>query len=114
MTETKHLEKKHPERFFTGLMIGWLAGTAAMLLFAPQSGKQTRSLIGEKSIELRDQTDAKIKEMFARIRSGTKKVTDEVQDKAGELKQLGQDKIAKQLGRMSATLEAGKKAVEAA
>ncbi|MBE3066888.1 MAG: YtxH domain-containing protein [Chloroflexi bacterium] len=42
-----------------GLLIGGLASAAAMLLFAPQSGKRTRALIHQirqKSIQLRDRT----------------------------------------------------------
>ena len=37
-----------------GLIIGGLAGFAAMLLLAPQSGQKTRVQIGQKSIELQD------------------------------------------------------------
>lgn len=40
--------------FFAGLVIGGLVGAAAALLTAPKSGEETRSLIKEKSIELRD------------------------------------------------------------
>lgn len=97
-----------------GLLIGGLAGAAAMLLFAPQSGKQTRSQIRQKSIELRDQTTTGIKKAVAQVRSETKKITAGVQEKAGELKQLGQDQLVKQLDRVSAALDTGKAAVEAA
>jgi gas vesicle protein len=40
--------------FFAGLMIGGLVGAAAALLTAPKSGEETRTLIKDKSIELRD------------------------------------------------------------
>ncbi|MCX6038073.1 MAG: YtxH domain-containing protein [Chloroflexi bacterium] len=42
-----------------GLLIGGMAGAAAMLLFTPQSGKRTRAQIHQiqqKSIQLRDRT----------------------------------------------------------
>jgi len=40
--------------FMTGMLFGTLAGFGAMMLFAPQSGKKTRTQIEEKSIELQD------------------------------------------------------------
>ena len=38
----------------TGLLLGGLAGFGAMLLFAPQTGKNTRNHIKRMSTELRD------------------------------------------------------------
>ena len=97
-----------------GVLIGGLAGAVAMLLFAPQSGKRTRAQINQKSIQLRDRTTKNVKKAVAQVRSETNRITAEVQEKAGELKQLGQDKLVKQLDRVSAALDAGKTAVEAA
>ena len=97
-----------------GLLIGGLAGAAAMLLFAPQSGKRTRAQIQNKTIQLRNRTTTNIKKAVAQVRSETNRITAEVQEKAGELKQLGQDKLVKQMDRVSAALDAGKTAVEAA
>jgi len=39
-----------------GLLIGGLVGAGAMLLFAPRSGRQTRALIYQGRIQLRDRT----------------------------------------------------------
>jgi len=97
-----------------GMLIGGLAGAAAMLLFAPQSGKQTRAQIEQKSIQLRDQTTKNIKKVVKQVRSESNRITADVRGKAEELKQLGQDKLVEQLDRVSAALDTGKKAVEAA
>ena len=40
--------------FLIGFVVGGVAGAVAALLLAPQSGEETRSLIKERSIELRD------------------------------------------------------------
>ena len=40
--------------FLVGFIVGGVAGAVVSLLFAPQSGEETRALIREKSIELRD------------------------------------------------------------
>jgi gas vesicle protein len=97
-----------------GLLIGGLAGAIAMLLFAPQSGKRTRAQIEHKSIQLRNRTTKNVKKAVAQVRSKTNSITAEVREVAGELKQLGQDKLVEQLDRVSAALDAGKTAVEAA
>lgn len=102
----------NPMGFLLGVMVGGLAGVVTTLLFAPQSGKQTRDQIDGKTIELRDWTSRNINKAVAQVRSGTDRLTTEVQDKAGELKQLGQDKIVEQLDRVSAALETGKTAVK--
>ena len=40
--------------FFAGLLLGGLLGAAMALLFAPQSGEETVSMIRDKGIELKD------------------------------------------------------------
>jgi gas vesicle protein len=40
--------------FLVGFVVGGVAGAVAALLLAPQSGEETRTLIRDKSIELRD------------------------------------------------------------
>jgi gas vesicle protein len=40
--------------FLVGFLVGAVSGAVVALLFAPQSGEETRALIGERSIELRD------------------------------------------------------------
>ena len=114
MATKKRTYNNNPQRVLLGLVIGGLAGVVTMLLFAPQSGKQTRDQIEEKAIELRDETTKNVKKALSKVRSGADKLTAEVQDKAGELKQLGQDKLVEQLDRVSAALDTGKTAVEAA
>jgi gas vesicle protein len=40
--------------FFSGLIVGGLVGAAVALLMAPQSGEETRTMIHDRGIELRD------------------------------------------------------------
>jgi gas vesicle protein len=114
MATKKSKFTNNPLRLLLGLLIGGLAGVVTMLLFAPQSGKETRDQIEEKAIELRDETTKNVKKALTKVRSKADKLTADVQDKAGELKQLGQDKLVEQLDRVSAALDTGKTAVEAA
>ena len=52
--------------FLVGFVVGGLAGAVVALLFAPQSGEETRALIKDKSIELRDLASQTAEEALAR------------------------------------------------
>jgi gas vesicle protein len=65
--------------FLVGLLLGALSGAVAALLLAPQSGEETRTMIKDKSIELRDKAQQTAEQAKAR--------TDEV---VRQLKEQGQ------------------------
>ena len=87
--------------FLTGLLIGGLAGTAAMLLLAPQSGKETRDQIQAKGIELRDGASDTVEKTVEQVRQKGQQISTDVREKAGELQQRGQDMIDEQREHLS-------------
>ena len=91
--------------FLVGLLVGGLAGAGAMLLLAPQSGKETRAQIQHKGIELRDQTVKTVEDAVAQTRGKARQITDDVPEQAGELQQSGQDMLDEQRGHSSESLE---------
>ena len=52
--------------FLIGFVVGGVAGAVAALLLAPQSGEETRGLIRDKSIELRDKASLQAEALSAR------------------------------------------------
>ncbi|MHC1784157.1 MAG: YtxH domain-containing protein [Anaerolineaceae bacterium] len=52
--------------FLVGFIVGGLAGAVTALLLAPQSGEETRTLIKEKSIELKDKAAETVEEASKR------------------------------------------------
>ena len=72
-----------------GLVIGGLAGAGAALLFAPQSGKETREQIQQKTVELRDQAAEKVEVAVSQVKDTAQKVTANLHGKTEELKQQG-------------------------
>ena len=56
-------------------LISWLAGAVTMLLLAPQSGKDTRKQIQEKSRELRDRTTELMEDTVAQVRTKANNLT---------------------------------------
>lgn len=97
-----------------GLVIGGLAGAGVALLLAPQSGKETRTQIQQKTMELRDRTAVTMDEAISQVKTKTQQLTEDVREKAGELQHRGQDILVKQLDHVSAAAEAGKTAVKGA
>jgi len=95
-----------------GLLLGGLAGAGAALLLAPQSGKETRVQIQQKTIELRDRAAETADQAISQVKSTTHQITTDVREKAGELQQHGQELLVKQLEHVSAAAEAGKAAIK--
>lgn len=94
-----------------GLLIGGLAGAGAALLLAPQSGKETREQIQQKTIELRDRTAETVEGAVSQVKSKTHQITANLHGKAEELQHQGQEMIAEQLDRVATAAEAGKVAL---
>ncbi len=99
--------------FISGLLIGGLAGTAIALLTAPQSGKKTRTMIRQKSVELRDQVAdtadearGQAEQVLRQARLQGRRATRRVGAKARELQQRGQAILEGQKAVVETTLEA--------
>ncbi len=50
--------------FLVGFIVGGLSGAVVALLFAPQSGEETRTLLKERSIEIRDRAASEAEEAW--------------------------------------------------
>lgn len=84
--------------YFVGFLIGGLAGAAAALLLAPQTGEETRTYIRNKSIELKDKAVMTADEArdyaekaMAEARSRAEVAIDETRTWADELSKMTQD-----------------------
>jgi gas vesicle protein len=106
--------KVHSNAFsvFAGLLVGSLAGAVTMLLFAPQSGEETRMQMREKGIELRDRTLEIVEVTVSQVRSKTNQLANTGRTKIKELKHQGQGLAVEQLERVSEAALAGKDAIQ--
>src|SRR5512138_1321547 len=116
--ENQNQEQQHNGNyaisFVVGMLVGGLAGTATMLLLAPQSGQKTRDQIQNKGIELCDQATETVEDAMMQVRRTAQQLTDDVHEKAEELQQRGQDMFNEQRERLSTFVERGNKNIKIA
>jgi len=73
-------------------LIGGIAiGTIVSLLFAPQSGEDTRDMISSKSRDLKDSLKDQIKSLKNRVQSESDDLMDKAKDKYNSVKQNATD-----------------------
>lgn len=106
--------------FLSGFLVGGLVGAAVALLMAPQSGEETRTLIRDKSVELKDMTVASMEEAYARAekaaadaRARAEELAKEAQARAEELRQRGQVILEEQRSKLSEAVSPKETAAEA-
>ena len=92
--------------FLVGFIVGGLSGAVVALLFAPQSGEETRTLLRDKSIELRDRAQITAEEAIARAEAAAADARARADDLARQLRERGQTMVED-------VRERGKSAVEA-
>jgi gas vesicle protein len=92
--------------FLVGFIVGGLSGAIVALLFAPQSGEETRAFIKDKSIELRDKAQITAEEALARAEAAAADARARADELAKELRERGQ-------GVVDDVRERGRSAVEA-
>jgi gas vesicle protein len=85
--------------FLVGFVVGGLTGAVAALLLAPQSGEETRTIIRDKAIELKDKASEEIDEAYAQAEAAAS----EARIRFEELAQLTRER-ADELQRRSAVL----------
>jgi gas vesicle protein len=92
--------------FLVGFVVGGLAGAVTALLLAPQSGEETRTVIKEKAIELKD----KASETFDEAYDKAEDYVQVAKTKAVELQHKGQVVLEEQKSKLAG----GKKDVKPA
>ncbi|GER79841.1 MAG: YtxH domain-containing protein [Anaerolineales bacterium] len=102
--------------FLVGFIVGGLTGAVVSLLFAPQSGEETRALIKDKSIELRDKASVSAEQALAKAEAAAAEARARADELAKELKARGESVVSDVRTRGGAIVEdvktRGKNAVE--
>lgn len=94
--------------FLLGFIVGGVAGAVVSLLFAPQTGEETRAMLQEKSIELRDRATENAGEAASRLDAAAA----EARAKADELTRKARAQADELAKKARAQAEEIKKVVE--
>lgn len=86
--------------FLSGLLIGGLIGAGMALLYAPQSGEQTRQQIADKSIELRDQAESEL----TKLQEQAQATVNDVQARVNQLAADAQEQVEKARAQLESTV----------
>jgi gas vesicle protein len=87
-----------------GFLLGGLIGAGTALLFAPQSGEETRAAIQNKTVELRDRTTEGVKGAVSQVSNKTRQVASDVLGRSQELVQQGKEVLDNRFGTMNKTV----------
>jgi gas vesicle protein len=92
--------------FLAGVVVGALVGAAAALLFAPQSGEETRTLIRDRGIELKEQAG----DLSLEARKRAEQIQSQAREKATELQSQAKGRAAEIQTQVRQAVEDGKSA----
>jgi len=91
--------------FFAGMVIGGLIGAAAALLLAPASGEETRAVIRDKSIELKDKAVEYSQDVQLRAEKALETTRMQLADIVDDLRKRTED-LSKLMSKEQAIVEA--------
>jgi gas vesicle protein len=95
--------------FLVGFVVGGLTGAVVALLFAPQSGEETRALIKDKSIELRDMASTTAEETIARAEAAAAEARARAEELARQVGDKGKVALEEARARSKDAVEAIRK-----
>ncbi|MDK1028466.1 MAG: YtxH domain-containing protein [Anaerolineae bacterium] len=96
--------------FLVGFIVGGLTGAVVSLLMAPQTGEETRAIIKDKSIELRDRAQMTAEEALAKAEGIAVEYRARADELARDLRDRGSEVISTARAKSKETVESVKKA----
>ena len=100
--------------FLSGFLMGGLIGAAVALLMAPASGEETRKLIYDKGIELRDRTTEELEKAASMARARADELTKLARERTDEVTKMARERTEEIRGRVDDIRARGEAAIEAA
>ena len=92
--------RANPFRIFFAFLIGGLIGTGVAFLIAPRSGEDTRQMIKNKGIELKDKAEAKVEQTANDLTQQAKAKADSLKNRGQELLDAQRSKVEDKIKQM--------------
>ncbi|MFM8322230.1 MAG: YtxH domain-containing protein [Chloroflexota bacterium] len=96
----------------SGFLLGGAVGAAVALLSAPQSGDETRTMLKERGMQVKDQVVTAYEDQRQRAEQVIGDVSTDVRERAGKLKDVGQEVIDEQRSALERSARRVKGAVQ--
>ncbi|MCJ7735175.1 MAG: YtxH domain-containing protein [Anaerolineales bacterium] len=103
--------------FMSGLLLGGIAGAITALLLAPQSGEETRKVIIDKGLEIKDRALETVEDVRHRAeeaageaRAAAQEYTQKLQEQAIHIQEQGRVILEEQKQKIEKVTKGGKKA----
>ena len=93
--------------FLVGFLVGGLVGAVVALLYAPQSGEETRGVIKDKTIELKDKSVIALEETYHKAEAVGKDAYQKAETAGKEAVTKAQDLLKTAQGKAAETLKKG-------
>jgi gas vesicle protein len=96
MNEEVEMNNNNTGTFLAGFLVGGVAGAAATLLLAPQSGEETRAQIRQATVELQDKAELTLNEAHAKaeaVAADVKRRAEELQMQSKVILEEGQKQL---------------------
>ncbi len=97
--------------FLVGFIVGGLSGAVAALLLAPQSGEETRAIIKERSIELRDKAATEAEEAWKQAEAAAEEARRRAEELSKQAQRQGEEITLKAREASKEFVENAKKSV---
>jgi len=105
--------------FFIGGVVGGLLGAAAALLLAPQAGEDTRAMLREKSIELKERAEdatvdarRRAEEAAELARRRMEEATGEARERTATIRESAKMMVDERIAQVKDAIEKGKEDAE--
>ena len=100
--------------FLVGFIVGGLTGAVVSLLMAPQSGEETRAVIKERSIELRDKAAHEAEEAWRKAEEAAREARARTEELAAQARTRGEEITLKAKERGQQFVETAKETAQKA
>ena len=94
--------------FFIGGLVGGLVGAAAAILMAPQAGEETRAILRDKSIELKERAN----DATLDARRRAEEATADARERASQMRESAKLTLDEKMAQVKDAIDTGKAAAD--